>query len=567
MQSTPTTLEEILARHEWISTFTHPPDVAFLLRTNDAPSPLQSAGLKTSLESAKTALAELQSDLDLLHNATAVLQSQMSRLQSFEDGYKAALSPIRRIPPEITMEILRRSWEHDNLGSCFPGRHVSGFNVFTVQEGPWHLGQVCRLWRNIIETLCPELWAAVAVDIPLRFMRRASLKTDALVEMLRVVLERSRNYPLDFYLELCDAEAGALQTKVMERCFHMLVAHSKRWRAIEIVIPPALLPQLSLIRGKTDCLRDIYIYCSRADPQSGDIHAFEIAPKLEKLYFKGLPPEANIHFPVDNLVSFSDERPFAGDRWTPKCLDIIKSAPKLRSFSYNDYGIDPISAPFSIPDVMSRSVEELSASSPSFMRSLVLPSLKGFTLTTGYHILQMGHELIKCPVDALSSLHEMLVQSQCFLTRLHLIDVVLNDDLANIIRLVPGLQDFVIKFHEWEDEYDPIMVSLVTQLSETNLVDGSLQHTTVPSLQELGIYLYSLHYTHVSFIDSTFVDMVASRVRRPPDARRLARLDLLVRGSGWSYEINEVALNRLRGEGLELHFSRNDEDPGIDSDE
>ncbi|SJL11167.1 uncharacterized protein ARMOST_14570 [Armillaria ostoyae] len=567
MQSTPTALEEILARHEWISTFTHPPDVAFLLRTNDVPSPLQSTGLKASLESLKTALAELQSDLDLLHNATAVLQSQMSRLQSFEDGYKAALSPIRRIPLEITMEILRLSWEHDNLGSCFPGRHVSGFNVFTVQEGPWHLGQVCRLWRNIIEILCPELWAAVAVDIPLRFVRRASLKTDALVEMLRVVLERSRNYPPDFYLELYDDEVGALQTKVMERCFHILVAHSKRWRAIEIVIPPALLPQLSLIRGKTDCLRDIYIYCSRADPQSGDIHAFEIAPKLEKLYFKGLPPEVNIHFPVDNLVSFSDERPFAGDRWTPKYLDIIRSAPKLRSFSYNDYGIDPISTPFSAPGVMSRSVEELSVSSPSFMRSLVLPSLKGFTLTTGYHILRTGHELIKCPVDALSALHEMLVQSQCFLTRLHLIDVVLNDDLANIIRLMPGLRDFVIKFHEWEDDYDPIMVSLVTQLSETNLVDGSLQHTTVPSLQELGIYLYSLHYTHVSFIDSTFVDMVASRVRCRSDARRLARLDLLVRGSGWSYEINEVALNSLRGEGLELHFSRNDGDPGTDSDE
>ncbi len=135
MQSTPATLEEILARHEWISTFTHPPDVAFLLRTNDAPSPLQSAGLKASLENVKTARAELQSDLDLLHNATAVLQSQMSRLQSFEDDYKAALSPIRRIPPEITMEILRRSRENANLGSCYPGRHVFGFNVLHCPGG------------------------------------------------------------------------------------------------------------------------------------------------------------------------------------------------------------------------------------------------------------------------------------------------------------------------------------------------------------------------------------------------------------------------------------------------
>ncbi len=170
----------------------------------------------------------------------------------------------------------------------------------------------------------------------------------------------------------------------MERCFHILVAHSNRWRAIEIVVPPALLPQLSLIHGKTECLRDIYIYCSRADPQSGDIHAFEIAPKLEKLYFKGLPPEANIHFPVNNLVSFSDERPFAGDRWNPKYLDIIRSAPKLRSFSYNDYGVSLIPTPLSAPGVMSRSVEELSASSPSFIAQ------PGTTIAEGFYTNNPG---------------------------------------------------------------------------------------------------------------------------------------------------------------------------------
>ncbi|PBK72009.1 hypothetical protein ARMSODRAFT_1016995 [Armillaria solidipes] len=219
---------------------------------------------------------------------------------------------------------------------------------------------------------------------------------------------------------------------------------------------------------------------------------------------------------------------------------------------------------------MSRSVKELSASSPSFMRSLVLPSLKDVTLTTAYDIFETENEVIKCPVSALSALHEMLVQSQCFLTKLHLINVVLNDNLANIIQLVPGLQEFVIEFHEWVDEYDPIMESLVTQLSEMDLVDGSLQHSMVPSLQELSIYLYSLQYTHVSFIDSAFVDMVASRVRRPPGSQRLTRLNLWVMGARWSYDLvreDENALNSLEGEGLELDFSTEDGDPETDSDE
>ncbi|PBK79581.1 hypothetical protein ARMGADRAFT_1069363, partial [Armillaria gallica] len=85
MQST---LEEILVKHDWIMTFAHSPDILSLLRTNDSPSPLQFGRLWASSEGLKKALAELQSDLDLLHNAIAVLQSQKSRLQSFENNYK-----------------------------------------------------------------------------------------------------------------------------------------------------------------------------------------------------------------------------------------------------------------------------------------------------------------------------------------------------------------------------------------------------------------------------------------------------------------------------------------------
>ncbi len=70
MQST---LEDILARHNWISAFMHPPDIASLLRTNDVPSPPQSIQLKTSLEGLKGPLAELENDLNLLRDAVMSL--------------------------------------------------------------------------------------------------------------------------------------------------------------------------------------------------------------------------------------------------------------------------------------------------------------------------------------------------------------------------------------------------------------------------------------------------------------------------------------------------------------
>ncbi|KAK0450962.1 hypothetical protein EV421DRAFT_1199197 [Armillaria borealis] len=171
-------------------------------------------------------------------------------------------------------------------------------------------------------------------------------------------------------------------------------------------------------------------------------------------------------------------------------------------------------------------------------------------------------DAVSCPDDALGALHEMLLQSRCSLTQLHLVDVVLDDNLANIIRIMPGLRKFVVEYNEWVDDYDPILQSLVTQLSEVSLVGGSLQHSMVPSLQELGVYLNALRRTHISFINAAFVDMVASRLRHPSDAPYLTKLGLLVSGRRWSYDLDEAAedaLHSLRGEGLELVLDLDDE--------
>ncbi len=338
------TLEDILARHNWISTFTHPPDIASLLRTNDAPSPLQSIQLKTSLEGLKGPLAELESDLNLLRNAVVSLETQMSCLQSLKHDYETAFSPIRCIPLEITMEIIRRSWK-DSL---------SGFHVFRIPEGPWHLGQVCSSWRNVIEKHCPELWATMEVGSSFSFHGKVARKSDR-VEILRTVLERSRNHPLKFRFDYYSA-VKEREPDYMEKCFDVMVAHSKRWRAVEMTILPSLLPRLSLIHGKIDWLVDMDLSCSGV-PQSGNIGAFEVAPRLEKLHLSYLHPKASTRFPVTNLVSFSDVRAFAGDKLTPEYLNVVKLASKLRSFSYNDhsdYSIhNQMSTPLSFPRVMS----------------------------------------------------------------------------------------------------------------------------------------------------------------------------------------------------------------------
>ncbi|KAK0189552.1 hypothetical protein F5146DRAFT_629972 [Armillaria mellea] len=425
------------------------------------------------------------------------------------------------------------------------------------------LAKLCSPWRNVLETLCPELWATVTVEIPISYQPKIPMEA---VEMLRAVLERSRNHPLDFYFKYYGPDRYERETQTMERCFDLMVTHSKRWRTVELRLPPYLVMQLSHIRGKIDLLRDAYLYCCY-DPQPGDIHAFEVAPKLETLHLKDMHPKANIRFPVTNLVSFSDARPFAGDQVTPEYLHVVQSAPKLRAFSYNDYGVNPISTPFSIPSVMSRSLQDLSASSPNFMHSMVLPLLKDVKLTTTYN-LEEGEGVVQCPVGALGALHEMVLRSQCSLTRLCLVDVVLTDSLMNVLQILPGLQKFDLEFNKWEDGYDSVVRLLVTRLNDVTLIDGSVHHSVVPNLQSLGVRLCNLRYSHISFVDSAFVAMVASRLHRPSE-QHLTKLTLWVMGHGWTYGFDredENVLWSFEDEGLVLDFTLDDGDTETGSD-
>ncbi|KAK0216181.1 hypothetical protein IW262DRAFT_1464718 [Armillaria fumosa] len=517
MQSSRVALEAILAKYDWITTFTHPPDVASLLHTNEAPSPSQSDRIKASLADLTTPLTELQSNLNLLRNAVASLETQMSLLQSLKHDYETALSPIRHLPVEVLAGILCRSWKSQSIPSSYR------LDVFAIRDGPWPLGQVCSSWRNVIESLCPELWASLKIGSDI--YDETTMKADP-VEILHVVLERSRSYPLDFLL-LLPIPSGKTQSNgaVFRSPNRPFEAMERRYPVGNPLFPPS----------KT-------LYHPGKD---SDVRAFEVAPKLENLHMYGMPPEVDILFPVTNLVSLSDARPFAGDRLTPKYLDVVKTAPRLRSFSNNDYGVNPTSTSPLLPCVTSLSIEELSISSPSCMRSMKLPSLKKVTLTTMYDLdmQAFGDELIKCPVDAL----------------------ILDDNIAEIIRLTPNLRQLDIDLNEWVEDYDPILHTLVEQMSEVCLVDGSLQSCVVPSLQELSVYLDDVDEDFVPFIDSRFVDMVALRLHQPPDVPRLTKLTVSISGTGWIYDLDEVAENDLKSlkhEGLELTYDVYDIDHG-----
>ncbi|KAK0230573.1 hypothetical protein IW262DRAFT_1291662 [Armillaria fumosa] len=129
--------------------------------------------------------------------------------------------------------------------------------------------------------------------------------------------------------------------QVMEQCFNVMMAHLAWWEIAEMMVPPLYIPRLDLLHRKIGWLKKMDLVCfDTSSLNSKSIHAFEIAPSLQVLHLRGMHPKANISFPTVNLISFSDDRPWSGDRMDPEYLGAVKSALKLRSFSYIDHVLD-----------------------------------------------------------------------------------------------------------------------------------------------------------------------------------------------------------------------------------
>ncbi|KAK0443290.1 hypothetical protein EV421DRAFT_543283 [Armillaria borealis] len=549
MESARASLDQLVANFQWISNVSHSYDFNTLLHSNDPPSPLQSVNLKISIDNMEYISGKIQAALDLLGNAVASLEAHMSRVQSLQRDYEVMLSPIRRVPAEILMEIL--SCTRTAVDDPENGR-VDGFNVFIGGKGPWPLGQVCRRWRGVVSTLCPSLWATMTISNPAS-RRGRGWNPKFAVEMLEHALERTRGHLLGFLFEHHNGSTTEVYD-IMDTCFNLMMGHSTRWRRAEFKIPPFFLPRLSPLRGKIDLLTDAYLQClPEAGHHSDPITAFEIAPRLKFLRLKGFDPAVKVPFPTANLVSLSDERPFAGDQFNPVYTRIVKYSPKLLSLSYHDHANTHrrITLPPSHPRVTSLSIQTLSVSSANFLRTIYVPVLREVILTAAYE----GYFVACLPSDIITALSELIHHSHCSLTRLSVVNVTIDGDkLPAVLRLTPCLEELFVQFRRWARDNRPGMKVLVESLAETIPGNDRAQHSIIPSLTSLRIVLEGIERTRISFVDAKFVAMIMSRHL----SGALMKLVLHLQGDEWTYNMSpqdKTDLESLQLSGFVLDFT------------
>ncbi|PBK66906.1 hypothetical protein ARMSODRAFT_330877 [Armillaria solidipes] len=390
-----------------------PPYLSKLLLTNDTPQEVMLGPLKASALRVTTALDETDAEIRRLK----VQEDKRRHLEEVGNGYKSALSPLRRFPVEILVEMFYAF-----------AREKGYYDVFS-RTGPWALSRVCRRWRHVALSLCPSIWATMSVT--------ASRYNP--ISLLKTAVSRSGGCKLDFTLSGLDSDPFACLDFLP-----VLLAHSERWRSAYFTRQPLVIQQLSSIRGKIPNLEVCHIDTDPLCIYAGRLNVFEFAPSLKHLHLKRLLWQSVIPVTAPNLISFSDDQTSHADSLHSTYLDIIRASPYLETFDiqYQDQNGE---LPVVTPRILHSALQSLTVCEAAFISSLELPMLKSIEICR--RVGSRAREDQHTAADVLPALHDLISVSSCSLTRLIISDTVLQDHVISILKLCPSLSNR--RWTEW----------------------------------------------------------------------------------------------------------------------
>lgn len=227
---------------------------------------------QTEVQNLYAEKARCDAEMGQLAIRTVVLNNQSGDIERCIRMSESLLSPFRRLPAEVLVQIFTHFCEENRIGldSDIPGFTIAG---------------VCAHWRAIVLST-RVVWSSMNVDLD---SSRPTSKNKAAV--IGLLLKRSGEYPLTITLN------GAHSSK-KSRVISLLNKHSHRWKSLALYIHEARLRTYMghQIKGKLGQLEHLDLPTIRDDPMD----MFEIAPRLRSLVARSLV--SNIRVPLDQLV-------------------------------------------------------------------------------------------------------------------------------------------------------------------------------------------------------------------------------------------------------------------------
>ncbi|KAF7319585.1 hypothetical protein HMN09_00298600 [Mycena chlorophos] len=445
------------------------PEFLHLLTANEAPTTLEQTTLRSLLEDYQLRADCLNAEIDHLEASLGYLKAERDRVQAALVGVQTALSPVRQLPAELIAEIFL--WV------------LKGYRPERRTRAPWHLGHVCRAWRNIALTL-PRLWSKIVVYV-------ASNPGDVTAlglreQQIEEQLARSQQFALSVeiiwstpVLHLFDASA---------RLVGLVAEHCERWRSLSLSPTSDLETLLAILEPVQNRLPNLekleyqYREQTRAGMRSD---LFRHAPKLSKLRY--MARDSVLHIPWPQIRHCYLQRRFrdllAAHNLVNLDLGMVDETLQLAPGQF-----------IILPNLL-----HLHSRFAWAMRSFTTPILQS---------LQLGLAL------NLDEIPQFLRRSACPLTALMIQqedqgDAIDMDDVVKILRCVPSLTLFIV-------DISPAILAPVPDGVEHDLptLDTLFSALTVTGtladiVPNLSTFIYALPYD--PFATDSFLQMAASR--------------------------------------------------------
>ncbi|KAJ7188951.1 hypothetical protein C8R46DRAFT_32746 [Mycena filopes] len=270
-----------------------------LLRSNDYPTKLQAAHCEEVLSDSSAELERYTAEALKLKAALAQIERDRVALEDYSQLCRFVLSPIRRLPSEILIEIFAfflpdiPNWGGPpfRVSDLDPAeeelRRVANVDLLRIS-------QVCPRWHRLVMGTS-SLWSTVSLNLEIRHSR-------PILSLLKSSLERGCNSPMDvgvFCEDRCSLQASAL--------LNLLVQYSRQWKDLTITMGPFMpYSALDAVKGNLPLLQSLRIDTVTTENSRDTeilmqaISSFQVAPRLTALGYRG-PLGLISYLPLEQL--------------------------------------------------------------------------------------------------------------------------------------------------------------------------------------------------------------------------------------------------------------------------
>ncbi|KAJ7112033.1 hypothetical protein C8R43DRAFT_1040943 [Mycena crocata] len=462
--------------------------------------------LPSTLDILSAELARYDGEIAKLQQEIDALGARRSVFQTHYDDCRGLLAPVRRLPPEVLVEIFQTCWQSftPTPGDVDEEFERSTAELETLAQAPvMILSQVCLRWHDIALGT-PALWGKIELG---NTLWEDPTRLGTVVKQLQSVLNRGANHPIS--LRLTNSAEESLPCAVLQ----LLAQHAPRWTTVTLACPFADIRALAALNVDLSNLEALMIH---AWGEGTSLDMFKSVPRLKTLYFSADSDEmaAFSVIPFEQLIDIH-------------CLDVLgREPPTAASFMPRlsqhatlqlqlsplipEAGLDP---EFAVPPITS-DIAALHLGMARFyvgidveqtldlvLDSLTLPHLTKITFETG------DYPLLTLPwrhSQFLALAHRSAFHAH--LHTLHLPHIVIPEtELIQTLDALPALVSLSLSDHQLVPRggVDHVLVTDTLLAALTNL--ALLPRLRVFACQSL-----------LKFADSAYLGLVESRVKELP---------------------------------------------------